>query len=743
MGTSESEIQSTLTAITVISQVADLCRLLVPGRVIKKDKSFSIARTDNEEGILSVLGVLSEDTIRLYIEILKNNREAKAPLNLVLNEIAELSDMTKLVTTTPVGDDSSYWLMLPIKAAPVSYVRSTALSNELAKINKLAKILQSSVASSCKYENIEKEYAPFKGSLRPIYPWVPHNDTDAAALLKWANDVYEVLWGSCSVAVSCSHSTGLDLGMAVIAQVMRDSNGRTLGATTVPAVSSKSLVDMAAGAPGYLTINATSISLGTNIYEMGNEVRSTLSTLAHMDRPIIFGGSYSELQSLFHGGQGGDVTPLSPVLFHFPDVSLDTLCHSAVHSETNRTDGISSPTEHDLAMELRSVLEQLSPGDRERVLPAAARRIVKLWTNSRSTGSISSYVSKISNFSETLSGLSPSPRAVRSRGVQERFVRILTDRDLLPFLKQHLYAQDEALSELVSRLSMECLTRPMHQPLRYCAQGTPGTGKSESAALLAECLGVPLVHIDAASIPDYYTAAAQLLGSGRGIVGSYQSGRLEQAAKHHAGVVIEISDLDHANPSTRSALADLFLQVLEVGEVTSASGATFSCANAIFAFTMNLPNGMDESVRRTIGFGNTSSRAGITRKIGSEIKDMLSSAFLSRVGTPIVFEPLSSEAFGKIIEQTIEASLQAATERLGLHITSIEIPPNLGVSILGFLNSSLTSYGARLILEQGRMKAGEALLSLHQSGVLLDGKVLVVSHKCGELSITARNPTVS
>ena len=138
--------------------------------------------------------------------------------------------------------------------------------------------------------------------------------------------------------------------------------------------------------------------------------------------------------------------------------------------------------------------------------------------------------------------------------------------------------------------------------MRYCAEGTPATGKSESTVLLAEWLGIPYICIDAASMSSSHTAAAQLLGSGRGIVGSYQSGRLEQAAKHHAGAVIEVSDLDHAVPEVRAAMADLFLQILENGEAQSATGAMFSCANLIFVFTMNLPGGQDAKVHQGIGF---------------------------------------------------------------------------------------------------------------------------------------------
>ena len=109
-------------------------------------------------------------------------------------------------------------------------------------------------------------------------------------------------------------------------------------------------------------------------------------------------------------------------------------------------------------------------------------------------------------------------------------------------------------------------------------------------------------------------ASAQLLGSGRGIVGSYRAGRLEEAAHHHGGVLVEVSDIDHAPPGVRSFLADLFLQVLETGEAQSGAGAIFSCASVVFAFTLNLPGGGDEAVRRRLGFGDAPSREVCTER---------------------------------------------------------------------------------------------------------------------------------
>ena len=735
-----SEVQQDRNILPV-SQVAELCKKVVPGKlkISQGNNSFIINKDDGGDGIASIRGAFSDELISISIEVMRASGGMKVPLTFLLTELMQLGDKVKLIPRPTDSSDSSVWIGFGIKASPLSYARSSVLSQELERIDKFAKDLQAYLPTHIKDNDMEKKYESFKGVLALVYPWKGEDTQDGETLQHWAEEVLDILLGSASVAITAAHPVALDLAGAALAEAIRNS-GSSLGTLIAPAAQPKNLIEIAAGAPGYVMAHVNRINLGTGVYEMGNEIRSLLTALTAMDKPVIFTGAYGQLQSLFHGGQGGEANPLAPVICRVPDVSLTALVRFSIAAAGKLAGGISNSAERDLSSLLISSLQELSANDRLRVLPAAAKRTITYWTSGRLNGSgdISDYAIKMSKLSETLSGLCITPRNVRAVEVQERFIRVLTGPELLPFLKRRLLGQDQALEQLVLRLSTECLTRPLHQPLCYCAQGTPGTGKSESTALLAERLGLPLVHVDAASIPDYYTAAAQLLGSGRGIVGSYQSGRLEQAAKHHSGVVIEVSDLDHANPSARSYLADLFLQVLEVGEATSATGATFSCANAIFAFTLNLPNGMDELVRRGIGFENTPNRNHIAGKVASEIKGILSSAFLSRIGRPILFDPLSGEILGRIIELAIEASIPTAAERLGQPVAGVEVVPGTGMKLMASLNSSIISFGARLLIQEGRFRAGDALKKLYQSGIPIGGRILVASYDSDELNLSIK-----
>ncbi len=368
-----------------------------------------------------------------------------------------------------------------------------------------------------------------------------------------------------------------------------------------------------------------------------------------------------------------------------------------------------------------------------------ARRVVNAWASGGALATGEAFAARVSGLSETLAGLSPRPRVGRPPTNQEHFTRRLTDHALYGFFRESLLGQDQALKDVCCRLGSEVLTRPPHQPLRYCAEGTPATGKSESTVLLADWLGIPYINIDAASMPSSHTAAAQLLGSGRGIVGSHQSGRLEQAAKHHAGAVIEVSDLDHAVPEVRAAMADLFLQILETGEAQSATGSMFSCANLIFVFTMNLPGGQDEKVHRGIGFQQQRHNREIRQRVVSELKIMLSGAFLSRIGSPILFEPLVGEALVAIVARAIQAALQAAAQRLHLSIREVVVPPEAAQQVLVSLESSVTAFGARTILEHGRALAAQAILDRQRQGGDFTGKTVEVSASpLGELSLKLR-----
>ena len=683
-------------------------------------------------GVLAAQGQLTENAVlAVDLELARAAAGARIAACDLLAGLSKLDEKCRLLepAVNAQTGEMSVRIQLRAHAAPMSMTREAAFLAELEKLDAIARDLQSSLPQRMDHSALAKLYEKVAEHLEPVHPLdLCLADLDKP-LADWARAALDFAQGHASLALSAPQAVVEHYALAALSLVAREYD-MTLGRLLPPSISTKSLAELAKKAPGLAVIPAVRISMGTSPYELNQEVSSLLVALTHAGTPVVFTGTQEQLQAVFGGGQGGAAEPLQPVVLHPPEIELDALVRFAVRTAASQAGGLSSAASDRVTKHVAEALMRVTPSSQRRVLPMLAARLVREASRGAKGAAVSApaYAECITAQTETLAGLSPRPRGARRAEVQQNFLRVLSDPALAGHLQEQLLGQDRALDELAARLRTECLTRPLHQPLRYCAQGTPATGKSESAALVAARLEIPYINVDAASMPDYYSAAAQLLGSGRGIVGSYQSGRLEQAAKYHRGALIEVSDLDHAVPAVRSALADLFLQILETGEGQSATGVMFSCANLVFAFTMNLPDGLDETVRRSIGFLDTLTHRDITRQVSTHIKQMLSGAFLSRVGTPILFEPLDGSALAAILERTMRAALLAAADRLQLRVADVTVEPGTGAALLASLPASVTAFGARALLEHGRCLAAQAFLQLPAEGATLAGRRLRARH---------------
>ena len=696
-----------------------------------------------KEGIQYLRGDISEDNqeVHLHFEVARYPEKARVSLGKFMGHISSLGDKLKIGSKPPVEtSNTGFWVEMRVKATPICLTRSTAISEEIQRINGLAKSLQQDIPLVRDSLQELEIYSKFDGVLVPTS--VLHDDLKIKdpGLENWVEEVCGYLKSNLNVAMVSDENISLSYSLQYLSSKLQRIN-LSLGQVTPSAINPKLLLDITSKAPGIVTLPALSLRLNSNPYNMGNEMEAMLQSLQATMSPVIFTGSWQQLQGVFQGGQGAVQDSLSPVISHVPKIEEAILVKHQVRKAAARLGGFSPNDETEVGEHIQAHLEDLSQGEKRRFLEMLSSWSVREWDEKQRVSKEGTHdlLEKLKSRSQTFSGLNVSPIAKRSNSVEENLVSQLADDGLEKFLLSRLLGQDEAIRSLCQKLKMEALTRPSNQPLRYCAQGTPGTGKSESASLLAKYLNIPFVNIDAASMPDYHTAASQLLGSGRGIVMSFKAGRLEEVAKHHQGAVVEISDLDHANPSVRSFLADLFLQVLETGEAQSATGAMFSCANVIFAFTMNLPDGADERIHSSLGFNQLVTDQEATRRVVTEIKDMLSGAFLSRVGNPILFKSLSDDSLSEILFLTVKKSVETALLRTGINKNRIEFSDDIGKGLLTSFKTNVTTFGARALLEYGRMAVAEAVSDLFSKKDEEDYKSLSLSvSKEGKLQINTK-----
>lgn len=555
-------------------------------------------------------------------------------------------------------------------------------------------------------EALRKAYKPFDKVLTPLLPWPCAVAPALPALADWARDLYELLYAGFPGGIAGETPVERRLALTMLAAHCLVEGG-SLGRLALTGIDPQKLLRLVKEAPGYVVVPGRALEMNTNPYERGEAVKNLLHTLAEEHAACVFEGSYAELQTLFHGGQGGEQDPLNPVVCRVPQTALEPLARFALWDTAQQRD-LTLPT--DIAATATAMCSALAarPSSARRLLLPLAHRTL---TCVGAASDCAAFADRLSGHTETFGAVGVRPRMPRPGEVQRRFQEQLSAPEFEAFLKTRLFGQEPALDAYIAKLREEIFTRPLYQPLAIALQGTPGTGKSESLMLTAQWLGVPHVVIDAASIPDTYTGMAQLLGSGRGIVGSHQAGRLEQVARHHLGAVVEIADLDHATPSVRSSLGDLFLQIMQTGEAQSSVGAMFSCAGLLLGFSLNLPGGKDEKAYQQVGFGKGPTMDDVRRDVRKEIKNMVSGAFLSRLGEPVLFAPLSEEARVAIIDRALRDALETGLERLGLSDIAIEVEHGVAEALARQFDASVITFGARGLVDMARSHVVKALLA--------------------------------
>jgi len=117
---------------------------------------------------------------------------------------------------------------------------------------------------------------------------------------------------------------------------------------------------------------------------------------------------------------------------------------------------------------------------------------------------------------------------------------------------------------------------------------------------------------------------------------------------------------------------------------------------------------------------------------------MLSGAFLSRIGTPIVFDPLDGPALAQIVVRAVQNAVRSAAERLGFSVAEVVVGSGTGEAVLARLHSKLASFGARALLEHARDLSAKAVLKWVRSGPSAGSVNLTVAVDAGgDLIVTS------
>ena len=174
--------------------------------------------------------------------------------------------------------------------------------------------------------------------------------------------------------------------------------------------------------------------------------------------------------------------------------------------------------------------------------------------------------------------------------------------------------------------------------------GPTGVGKTELAKSLAEFMfddDRAIVRIDMSEYSEKHSVS-RLVGAPPGYVGYEEGGQLTEAVRRRPYSVILLDEVEKANPD----VFDILLQVLDDGRLTDGQGRTVDFKNTILILTSNLGSQalmdptLDESQKH--------------EAVMASVRKAFKPEFVNRLDDVIVFEPLSLEELGKIVDLQVE-----------------------------------------------------------------------------------------
>ncbi|HOZ36345.1 MAG TPA: ATP-dependent Clp protease ATP-binding subunit [bacterium] len=176
--------------------------------------------------------------------------------------------------------------------------------------------------------------------------------------------------------------------------------------------------------------------------------------------------------------------------------------------------------------------------------------------------------------------------------------------------------------------------------------GPSGVGKTYAAQVLAEALnpkGNGLIRLDMSEYGEKFNAS-KIIGAPAGYVGYDEGGILTEKVRRNPYSVILLDELEKAHPD----IFNLWLSILDEGQLTDGRGRVINFRNTIIIMTTNL-GGQKRGSKKQLGFG-AGDKNSEQENYQEALEEYLKPEFLNRVDKLVIFNNLGEKDIEKIVE---------------------------------------------------------------------------------------------
>jgi ATP-dependent Clp protease ATP-binding subunit ClpB len=231
-------------------------------------------------------------------------------------------------------------------------------------------------------------------------------------------------------------------------------------------------------------------------------------------------------------------------------------------------------------------------------------------------------------------------------------------------LKERVVGQEDAISAVSNavRRARAGISDERKPIASFIFLGPTGVGKTELAKSLAAFLfddARSLVRIDMSEYMEAH-AVARLIGAPPGYIGHDEGGQLTEVIRRRPYSVVLFDEIEKAHPD----VFNVFLQILDDGQLTDSKGRTINFKNTVIIMTSNIGSDLIfDALEKNVSDDE------LQKDIIGALRRKFKPEFLNRVDDIIIFHALTQEMIAYIVDiQLTEVAERLSDEKIILKV---------------------------------------------------------------------------